>query len=68
MNPDLLNTLSISYSTEQWQKIVNAMTFFIRAQTEVLQSNNASEEEWQELHDYEIILNDILLFVLPDKF
>ena len=48
----------------QWDQIVNALTYFIRVQSEELEKHNVGDKEWQEIRDYEGTLNDILFYVL----
>mgnify|MGYP003331449082 CR=1 FL=1 len=63
----VLDNVPISnLSVEQWDQIINALTFFIRVQTEELQRHNAGDREWQQVVDYENTLKDIRFFVLPD--
>lgn len=62
-----LNNYPISnLSRDQWDQIVNALTFFIRVQTDELKKHNVGDREWQELCNYESTLRDIRFYVLPE--
>lgn len=62
---DLTPIPSSNLTRDQWDMIVNSLVFFIREQNQRLSKDNASEREWQELSDYEAVLNDIRFYVLP---
>ena len=60
----MMETKIASFNRSDWQKILNAMTLFIRCQQEELSKSNVGDREWTELGEYEAIANDILLYVL----
>lgn len=53
-----------TFDKEDWQKILDAMNYFIRCQQEELSKRNVGDKEWQELMEYEAIAMDILLYVI----
>ena len=55
------------FDRESWDMMVTALTHFIREQEESLMKENASAEDWERLHQYEILLTDIRFYVLANK-
>ena len=53
------------WSADVWDKVRNSLIYFVRMQTEALKQENASDREWQELKDYEDIINHINFYILP---
>ena len=60
----MTNSRIATFDKEDWQKILDAMNYFIRCQQEELSKRNVGDKEWQELMAYETIAMDILLYVI----
>ena len=60
----MTNSRIATFDKEDWQKILDAMNYFIRCQQEELSKRNVGDKEWQELMEYEAIATDILLYVI----
>ena len=60
----MTNSRIATFDKEDWQKILDAMNYFIRCQQEELSKRNVGDKEWQELMEYEAIAMDILLYVI----
>ena len=68
MASDAYNSQYIgNLSRKQWEQIVNALTYFVRHQTEELKQHNVGDREWQQVEDYQRTLNDILFHILPQN-
>jgi len=47
--------------------LLDALSYFIREQTQVLSEENARDEDWTRLKEYEGLYNDIVFYLLPQN-
>ena len=67
-----VNSVSIdqfvaSFSTEDWQRIVHALQSYVIAEETTLSTQNVGDREWDRLAAYNVLANDINLYVLGGK-
>ena len=61
--PDLL---SVRYSKRVWRLIHHALTSYVIERENQLRTENVGDREWNELFDYNDIIKDIELHILPE--
>ena len=67
-----VNSVSIdqfvaSFSTEDWQRIVHALQSYVITEETSLSTQNVGDREWDRLAAYDVLANDINLYVLGGK-
>ena len=56
-----------SFSTEDWQRIVHALQSYVINEETSLSTQNVGDREWDRLAAYDVLANDINLYVLGGK-
>ena len=67
-----VNSVSIdqfmaSFSKEDWQRIVHALQSYVINEEASLSTQNVGDREWDRLAAYDVLANDINLYVLGGK-
>ena len=61
-----MNPLYGSFTSEDWERICQALDYYFDKHYSVLAQENASDREWTECYRYKHILEYIQYFILPD--
>ena len=56
-----------SFSKEDWQRIVHALQTYVITEEASLSTQNVGDKEWNRLAAYDVLANDINLYVLGGK-
>ena len=56
----------VVYSKRVWKLIHHALTSYVIERENQLRTENVGDREWNELFDYNDIINDIELHILPE--
>ena len=56
----------VVYSKRVWKLIHHALTTYVIDRENQLRTENVGDREWNELFDYNDIINDIELHILPE--
>ena len=54
-------------SEQHWDMICDALVFFVREQGARLKEENARDEDWTRLQEYDNLLTDLLFYVIPPR-
>ena len=57
---------TVGYSKRAWKLIRHALTSYVIEREEQLRTENVGDKEWNELFDYNDIIRDIELHILPE--
>ncbi len=63
---DLPDLHSVRYSKRIWKLVHHALTSYVIDREEQLRTQNVGDREWNELFDYNDIIRDIELHILPE--
>ena len=58
------NTAVVSFSSDDWSRILFALQTYVINQEQVLSKQNVGDREWQELESYTSLINDIEIYIL----
>ena len=53
-----------NFSTENWERLVHALRFYIEHEQVKLAKDNYGDREWEELRRYEGLIHDIEFYVI----
>jgi len=53
-----------SFNKSDWQKITTALKTYVIQKEEYLKTRNVGDREWNEVDEYNVLINDIELYVL----
>ena len=56
----------VTYSKRAWKLIHHALTSYVIDRENQLRTENVGDREWNELFDYNDIIRDIELHILPE--
>ena len=57
---------TVAYSKRVWKLIHHALTSYVIERENRLRTENVGDKEWNELFDYNDIIKDIELHILPE--
>ena len=59
------HVIDAKFAIEDWERIVHALTEYVRMTEDILIQHNVGDREWDNLTPYHVLARDIELFVLP---
>ena len=67
VNSMLVDQFVASFSQEDWRRIVHALQTYVINEEEILTTQNVGDREWDRVAAYNVLANDINLYVLGGK-